>query len=447
MKRSIPIALVVLAHTLCWQRAAAETPSSAPATAPDTAADTAAVPDLARAIADEVVRVNPDLEAIDARIKALRQKANQATAWLDPQLALEYSNMPIDAWIPSKHAMSGIQFKLQQTFTYPGKLALRQEVAEGQVRQEQQTLAEKKVQLAATIQQRYYQLALSRQLKKITAEHLKLIAQFTDVVRIKYEVGKAGQQDLLRMQVLEAKLKDELHDFDRADQALSATINAARHRPTETSIATPATLRSPKINHDEKSLMALATKHRPLLARYEQMARTRKAAGRRAAREGYPDFTAWLGYRVRIAAGQDPGTDFVTLGMAIPLPFSYDRRWGTEERQQQLLARSAMAQRKAALDRIRGQIATQLAHWRRAGQKSKDYRLKLMPLAHRALDATFGAYQVDRAGFASLYQAELQLLNFERAIRLAEANAAKSRVAIEGLVGTRVSDPKRSETK
>ena len=335
--------------------------------------------------------------------------------------------------------MSGIQFKLQQTFTYPGKLALRQEVAEGSVRQERKSLAEKKVQLATAIQQSYYQLALFRQLKKLTQEHIKLIAQFTDVVRIKYEVGKAGQQDLLRMQVLTAKLKDELNNFDRDENALSAVINSALHRPTQTSISTPTTLNREAPQLTEKQLMELATKHRPLLARYTEMARTRNAAARRAAKEGYPDFTAWLGYRVRIAAGQDPGTDFVSLGMAMPLPFSYERKWGSEERHQQMLARSAMADRKAALDGIRGKIGKVLSQWRRAVQKSTNYRSKLMPLAHRALDATFAAYQVDRTGFASLYQAEVQLLNFERAIRLSDAKAAQSRVAIEGLIGTRLS--------
>ena len=58
-----------------------------------------------------------------------------------------------------------------------------------------------------------------------------------------------------------------------------------------------------------------------------------------------------------------------------------------------------------------------------------------MPRAHRTLDATFAAYQVDRADFASLFQSELQLLDFERTIRRAEARAALARVEVEALTG------------
>ena len=42
---------------------------------------------------------------------------------------------------------------------------------------------------------------------------------------------------------------------------------------------------------------------------------------------------------------------------------------------------------------------------------------------------------MDRADFASLFQAELQLLAFERTIRKAEAAAAMARVEMEALVG------------
>ncbi len=68
-----------------------------------------------------------------------------------------------------------------------------------------------------------------------------------------------------------------------------------------------------------------------------------------------------------------------------------------------------------------------------------------MPRAHKTLDATLAAYQVDRANFASLYQAELQLLAFERTIRRAEAAAALARVEVEALVGEPLNKPKTEE--
>jgi outer membrane protein TolC len=122
----------------------------------------------------------------------------------------------------------------------------------------------------------------------------------------------------------------------------------------------------------------------------------------------------------------------------VPIPFSYDSRWGSQKRENKARARAAEQQREAELDRIRAGLGQHVASWKRAIQEATTYRQKLVPQAHRTLDATFAAYQVDRAEFASLFQAELQLLDFERTIRRAEAKAALSRVEVEALLGRQI---------
>jgi hypothetical protein len=53
-----------------------------------------------------------------------------------------------------------------------------------------------------------------------------------------------------------------------------------------------------------------------------------------------------------------------------------------------------------------------------------------------SLDATFSSYRVGRADFASLFQAELELLNFERTTRMAATEAAEARESAEEIVGS-----------
>ena len=101
------------------------------------------------------------------------------------------------------------------------------------------------------------------------------------------------------------------------------------------------------------------------------------------------------------------------------------------------LAAEAMDNRAAALDDIRGDLGRVVANWKRSAQKARTYRKDLTPAARLTLDATFASYQVDRADFASLFQAEVQLLNFERATRMAEAAAAEARVDAEAIVGAK----------
>ncbi len=52
-----------------------------------------------------------------------------------------------------------------------------------------------------------------------------------------------------------------------------------------------------------------------------------------------------------------------------------------------------------------------------------------------ALEATLAAYQSDMADFASLYQAELQRLELERAARIARAATRIERIRVEAAAG------------
>jgi len=392
--------------------------------------------DRSRSLAEAAVRQNPSIAAIEARVTALGEQARRAGAWRDPVVAVEYSNVPVNSWALGDHPMSGLQLRLQQTFPFPGKTRLRQEVARAEVKEQEHLLEERKVQLRAMVRRAYYSLALSRQLRVVTEGHIKLLGQLIDAVRVKYEVGKVGQHDLLRLTVLRDRLVDDLESFDRDDRALTASINAALHRRTALPIRTPRRTPAPPPPARLEALVRAARAERPALALLEQRARTAQARARQAQRERYPDITAWAGYRVRVEDGADPGTDFVMLGLSVPLTlFQNDRRWGTAQRAARARARAALLERGAELDRIRGELGATLARWRRADREARVYHTRLMPAAHRTLNATFAAYSVDRADFASLYQAQLQLLDFERTIRRAENTAALGEVAAEALIG------------
>jgi len=395
-------------------------------------------PDIADKLGDEAVRVNPSIGAITHQVNALRHRVREASAWMDPTFSAEYSNMPIDSPIPGNHPMSGVQLTLRQTFYWPGKIRAREAEAQSRVRESQLALGEQKVKLRAQVRRAYYRLALTRQLREVTEAHVRLVGDFLDVVRAKNEAGLVAQHELLRLRVLVGQLRDDLNNCDQDEQSLTATINATLHRATNVPIPTPkqTSLRPPQA--DAASLAQRARRERPLLKQYAAQAESYRAAARRAERDGYPDITLWAGYRFRVEAGTDPGTDFVSVGVAVPLPFWYSRRSGNQARENEQMAEAAVQRRAAELDSIRGELGRVVAVWRRAAQEARTYRDELTPAARLTLEATFAAYQVDRADFASLFQAELELLNFERTTRMAEATAAEARVDAEAAVGSGV---------
>lgn len=404
-----------------------------------TAAPALAAPVSPGDLATAALKVNPGLAARREMILALEQGTRRAGAWMDPMLAVEYSNMPVDRWAPGGHPMSGIQLKVQQTFPFPGKIGRRQEAARRQVQVARLDLAEAEVQLAAAVRRAALKLGLVRRLEQENRRHLKLLGQLIAVVRARYEVGKGAQHDLLRLELQQERLLDELDDFARDDAALAAGINAALRRGLMTAIATPAELSPPRPPAAGAEGLALAAaRARPAMRKYSALVSAERARAEQARREKLPDITAWIGYRFRLEAGADPGTDFVSLGLGLPLPLWGDRRHGSAARAGEHRAKAALARQKALLDQVRAALGHALPRWTRAHARASRYQKELIPRAGQLMEATLAAYQVDRAGFDALYQVQVQLLDMRRVVHRAATEAALMKVDVGALTGREI---------
>lgn len=385
--------------------------------------------------------VNPSIGASEEKIQAARQKILQASAWTDPLISVEYSNVPVDSFRLGEHAMSGVQFKLQQTFPFPGKTDKREKMAASMTDVARYELAEKKNQIRGMVKRAYWNLTLFRHLKKITNRHILEIESLIASVTSRYEVGGAGQHDILRLTVLRDRLVDDLSEFDRKDIELVAAINSLLSRSPVTKIETPETVEAAKVALSKDSIFASAQKSRPLLFVWTEQAKAEQLAAKRASHEGFPDPTIWAGYRLREefvndqGMVMDKGADFFSVGVSFPIPISYGSRWGALKKESLAKKRSAESNHTALVYEIQGELEKAFAGWNRAFEKSKTYSRIILPGQKQTLDATLAAYQVGRADFASLFAAQVGLLDVERALVKAKCETKLQEAKVETLVG------------
>ncbi len=395
-------------------------------------------------LASAAVKSNPAIKTLVEQISSLRYKTEAASIWADPVFAVEYSNVPWNTWSMGDSPMSGLKFKVQQKLTLPGKNRRRTEVMEAQTEVKRWQLREKKNQLRAMVKKAYWNLALVRELRHINERHIKLVDQLISVVRVKYQVGKVGQHDLLNLEVLRKKIKDDLGDYDQRQRQLTAAINAALHRDVATNINTPRELVASAPKADIAALVKLAKKYRPLLKEAKARSSWQRLAAGQVEYERWPDISVWAGYNVRVSTGADPGTDFFSVGLSVGLPLDYTGRTDSQKQEHLASASAADESYQAIFDQIRAELESSLASWTRAYSKAKNYETKIIPAADRTLKATLAAYQSDRAEFASLYQAELLLLDLERAYTIAKALTHVDSSTVQASIGT-PTDTKNSE--
>lgn len=394
-------------------------------------------------LADLAVQRQPSIEALRDGVVALEAVASVARLWSDPRLAAELSNLPVAApWI-DQHPMAGIQFKLQQMFPAPGELRARAAAADAQVDAADAQIAVLSNALRGEVRARYWDLALVRQLRAITGEHVAELDGLLGAVEVRYQVGVASQHDLLQLQLRRDRLAEALPDFDARATVLVAALNGALAREPDTVITTPATSPVLALPGDAAARIQAVSQHPDLLALQARAAAERAEAARVLA-EATPEPSVWLGYRVRAPQSSgDPGTNFVTAGLSVPLPIAATRRGNAMASAAEARARAAESTAASKQQRLEAALAGSEARHARAAARAEAYRSSLEASARAALDSTANAYQVDRADFADLIRAEIDLLDVRRQRLRSEAEAASARAEVLTLLGGSVPEGDR----
>ncbi|MFQ5515626.1 MAG: TolC family protein [Myxococcota bacterium] len=386
-------------------------------------------------LVEEALAANPSLESLRGRVAELEALAGVAGLWRDPSIGIQYLNVPVDSFSLNDHPMSGVQLRLQQNIPPRGWSRMRRDVAWSRARTSEYALAEARERLRRDVTVLYWRLTLSRQLEAVTRAHIARTRDLLGAVKARYETGAARQHELLRLRVLEQRLRDELGDFARSDRELSAGLARVLARRAGSSFVTPDEPTLAPVVGDAASWSAQARRARPELQRLAEAARTEERAAELARIEGVPDVDVWIGYRIRqIDTIADDGTDFFTAGLSIPIPWRSAPRSRAESAAHLHAARSRRAELAASLDRLDAELAAIHARWSRAENQARTYHDELTPEARAALESAFAEYRVGRAEFATLYEAEIELLELERTLLRAtietHVQAAEARARI-----------------
>jgi outer membrane protein TolC len=387
-------------------------------------------------LAEEAIEANPSLEALRARTAELDALAGAAGSWSDPVVGVEYSNAPVDSFSLGDHPMSALQLQAQQTIPPWGWSGLREEVAASRVHASEHALAEAQSQLRRQVFELFWELTLSRMLEKVTREHVARTEELLEAVRARYETGAAGQHQLLRLGVLRDRLRDDLGNSLRADHVLSAALSRALARGAERSFATPPQLDPKPVGGSVSEWLDLAREERPELKRLEEAIRTAEKAAELARVEGRPDVTVWMKYRARsIDTPLDDGTDQISAGFSIPIPWGSAKRSRAERAAQRQAARAGRALLAAELDRTESELTAIHARWTRAFEQAVEYRDNLTRDARATLETSLSDYTVGRADFSTLFEAEVALLDLERTLLSATVQTHIQAAAADATIG------------
>jgi outer membrane protein TolC len=369
---------------------------------------------------------NPDLAVARLEVLAAQARVQPAGAFDDPMLEIELRDMDRDL-----NRVGSVKYLFTQPLPFFGKRGLRTEVAEAGVKaaagQERATAAEIRERIKVLFAQ-YFQVYEAARLNR---EILAILQDLERITQVRYSSGLAPQQDVIKSQVEQTAIRNELITLETEAVHIRGRLNSLLNRPAAAALAEPRALR-PAPAAAAMEIAALEDRLRagsPLLFTQEAQVAASDAGRQLVERNRYPDF--FLGFGPiqeddRLAAWE------AKIGVNIPLQQESRR---SREREAAANLDAARARRDAIASRLLNELHEALASWEAAQRKEGLIERALLPQATVNYESALAGYEAGKVDFATLLEAERQVktARLERLRARVEQEARQAQ--IERMIG------------
>lgn len=407
---------------------------------------------VARALA-----VSPQLRATRQRVRAAEARVTPAGIRPDPMLTAAIQSFPVgDPGFSDFMTMKMVG--VSQTFPARGKLAGARRAAVQELAAARAEADASALVIARDVRGTYYDIAYIDQALAIVARTRDVLVSLLRATEARYEVGTAGQHDVLRARLESARLGDDAAALREERSAAAARLNALLDRPTDApigpasipahivraAVADPpgrirfvsATLGSRAADSPLPpldSLQAVATRQSPALRAHQAMIAAQAARVDLARLERRPDIDVSLQYGQR-----DGFRDMITAMVSVPLPIQ-------RRRKQDELAAAAGAELAAIAaehhqrsNAIRADVARLYTQIERARTQLALTVKSVLPQSRATFEVAVASYQTGRAEFVTMLEAQSTLFSAETNYFRALSDFAKALAELEQVVGQEI---------
>ncbi len=390
---------------------------------------------------DELVREaldnNPRLQAYKSGIQVDEARVPQAGALPDPILSFNILNVPATRFSFDQQAMSGKQIALRQNIPFPGKLGLKQEIAEKNQRISSAIYEEAKQALIRDVKLAYYDLYYGDITVSTIEKDQRLLEQLVAVSEKKYTVGQGLQQDVLKAQVELSKMHDRLIRAREARHKVVIRINTLLNRPIGQSLGHPQLpdMERPEFSRD--SLQQKIQSNRSLLKVWQIRLQQSGQALDLAKKSYLPDLSLFVAYtqRDRLRNGNG-GVDFLSGGISFNLPVYFWRKQDKQV-QEKVWQRERISESYVHIqEQIRSELENVLSELEQNGSLVELYKKGIVPQAGQSFQAALIGYQTDRLDFLTLVNNLLTYFNFELEYNRVLTNYYKNLAQLAYVIGS-----------
>ena len=244
---------------------------------------------------NQALEVSPKIKMLEMKKLAAENRIEQNSNLPDPMLTLGIVNLPINSFSFTQEPMTGAIVGLRQDLPFPGKLSEQADVNSKDVDIVEQEILDSKNEIRKNVIRTYNEIIFFRNAIELAESSKDLLNNIAEVVRTKYSVSTASQQNLLKVELEITNLTEKIEDLKSKEKSQLSILNALLLRPADSQIITE---KFPDISYDNITVDALvdsAEKFRPFLAGIKEAKQKEMLKKSLADYDYYPNFNlSWL---------------------------------------------------------------------------------------------------------------------------------------------------------
>ncbi len=394
------------------------------------AAETVAPLEL-QPLIQEALKNNHEVWVSEAKWRGATSKIKQAGSLPDPMVMIGYQNEGWNQYTLGQMQGSQWMYSVSQMFPFPGKRALKEEMAARDADTAAAMHRAARLGTVARVKELYFDLFQTYQELDLVRERASLFGRIEEAALARYATGMGQQQEVLMAQTEKYMLLEREAMLKQKRQSLEAMLIATVGREGGAPLGRPAELPATPLFASADDLVQQALENSPELRSREKMLSASQAGVHMAEKEYYPDvtLTGW------VATRGGPYEDMWSLTATFNIPLYY------KSRQSQELA-SARAMSMAAIHDLAG-IKAMLVSGVRDNysmvQSSETlmnlYRTGLIPKTRQDFDLSLSGYRTGKVEEITVVSRLKALLDYETSYWTQFVAREKAIARLEALTG------------
>lgn len=377
---------------------------------------------------------NPEYAAMQAEVDASRERIVPAGALPDPKFRAELrdiTRMGEQRATLSPSRVGSTRYLLMQDIPWFGKRDLKREIAELEAEGAKGRAMGTWADIAGRIKVIHAQLYFINGSEQLTREILDLMGRLEKIAQVRYAGGLAAQQDVIRAQVEQTNMRNELIALETERHHLQVRLNALLARPAGAKLVPPTLLRALPVpaKLDYAALEDRVRARNPQLFADESRIKAAEKARELTYKNRYPDFSLGLS-----PIQYDSAVKEWELMVEFNIPLQQTSR-RAQERESEAMISAARAKREATANQVVAELAEGLFGLETARRTEILLTNSLLPQAELTFQSALAGYETGKVDFATLLDAQRQIRQAKQNQIKAQVDARMRLAEIERLLG------------